>query len=164
METEALFAYNQIANNYNCHKKNLQSISTSKVISWTSFDPVKKTYTVNGDNYFTQLSADAGAVLRSPNRLQDNTYNTAVLTELHSFALVLSGAEYIFDTSDTSVNYATWYKSGGIYFEPNNSFAHVGAIANNQVYSTHGLVNSNGISGKLYTHILIQTRNINQLF
>lgn len=150
MESEALLAYNQIANNYNCHKRNLQRVNKNRIVSWTSFDPIKKTYTINGDNYYTQLSSDAGAVLRSPNRLQDNTYNTAVFTELHALALQLQGAEFIFDISDTSVDYATWYKSGGVYFTPNNSFAHVPAIADSQVYSTHGLVNSNGISGKLY--------------
>ncbi|KAG2212345.1 hypothetical protein INT47_001705 [Mucor saturninus] len=146
MESEALLAYNQIANNYNCHKRNLQRVNKNKIVSWTSFDPIKKTYTINGDNYYTQLSSDAGAVLRSPNRLQDNTYNTAVFTELHALALQLQGAEFIFDISDTSVDYNTWYKSGGVYFTPNNSFAHVPAIADSQVYSTHGLVNSNGIS------------------
>lgn len=150
MEAEALLAYNQIANNYNCHKKNLLSISTSKTVSWTSFDPVKKTYTINSDNYYTQLSSDAGAVLRSPNRLQDNTFTTTNPTELHLLALSLSGAEFIFDTSDTSVSYASWYASGGIYFEPNNSFAHVGAIDNNQVYTINGLLNAKGVSGMLY--------------
>lgn len=149
MELKAYQTYSQIVNNYNCHKNNLGTVASSpKIVSWTAYDAIHGVYTVHGDNYFTQLAQDAGAVLRAPNKLQENNFNTNDTVALHSLALALQGSDYIIDTSLPSVNYDTWYSKGGTYFTPNNSFAHIGAIANNQVYSYNGLVSANNLSGK----------------
>lgn len=148
METEAFTAYNQIATDYDCHKSNLGRAPSPKGIAWTSFDPIAKKYTINGDHYYEQLSQDAGGKLVTNNRLQDHTFSTGTI-DLDSLSKALNLGEYIIDTSHPNVTYQSWYTSGGEFFNPDSSAAYpvIKAIANKQVYTMNGLLNSFGASG-----------------
>jgi ABC-type Fe3+-hydroxamate transport system substrate-binding protein len=152
LELEAFQAYSEISNNYNCHKQNLGTISSPKLVSWTTFDATQNMYTVHADNYYSQLAQDAGATLRAPNRLQDNNFMANSTVDLHTMAQSIQGSEYIIDNSLPSVNYTTWYQKAVTFFAPNSSYAHVNAIADNKVYSNNGLVNGNNASGKYWIY------------
>lgn len=149
MESEAFAAYSQIEVNYNCHKEKLGKTSTPKGISWTSFDPVAKIYTINGDQYYDQLSQDAGGKLVLNNRLQDHTFKTD-MRDLDLLSKALNLGEYIIDISDPNVTYQTWYTNGHEFFNPdsNDAYPVIKAIVNKQVYTMNGLLNSFGASGK----------------
>lgn len=147
MEAQAFSIYNQIENDYECHRQNLGTIYNRKGISWTTFNPVAKTYTTNGDHYYDQLSQDAGATLITNNRLQDHTFNTDPVG-LNLLVKALVSADIIIDTSDPKVNYTNWFDAGGLYFKPGSSFGTVKALDNKQVYTMHGLLNTYGASGK----------------
>ncbi|KAI9364120.1 hypothetical protein BD770DRAFT_462691, partial [Pilaira anomala] len=159
LEAQAFSIYNQIVNDYECHRQNLGTIYNRKGISWTTFNPVAKTYTTNGDHYYDQLSQDAGATLITNNRLQDHTFNTDPVG-LNLLVKALVSADIIIDTSDPKVNYTNWFDAGGLYFKPGSSFGAVKALDNKQVYTMHGLLNTYGASGKdknkyMYTTQLI---------
>ncbi|GAA5802628.1 hypothetical protein HPULCUR_008101 [Helicostylum pulchrum] len=147
MESEAFAAYSQIEVNYNCHKEKLGKTSTPKGISWTSFDPVAKIYTINGDQYYDQLSQDAGGKLVLNNRLQDHTFKTD-MRDLDLLSKALNLGEYIIDISDPNVTYQTWYTNGHEFFNPdsNDAYPVIKAIVNKQVYTMNGLLNSFGAS------------------
>jgi ABC-type Fe3+-hydroxamate transport system substrate-binding protein len=127
----------------------LGDVASPAVVSWTGFDPTHNVYTVYSDNYYTQLAQDAGAVLRAPNKLQENSFDSKSPVTLFQLAQAIQSADYLIDKSQPSLTYDTWLSNGGLYFTPNNSYTHVNAIANNKVYTYNGLVSANNVSGKL---------------
>jgi hypothetical protein len=60
MEVKASAIYNQISNDYNCHKHNLGLVSTPKPVAFTSYEESTSTYTVHREAYYHELAADAG--------------------------------------------------------------------------------------------------------
>lgn len=170
LEETSVSVYNQLANNYACHKNNVAAISTSVPIAWTTYDPALKLYTVRREIYYTQLVKDAGNVgvkgggigithnvffffflilggsLAPINVAQSNLFNMSVFVDHQRLAQALHGAKYIIDGSATQVEY-TSYLAGNDLFSANNRY-NVTALLENQVFSTNGLVNSNNVSGK----------------
>ncbi|KAI9485232.1 MAG: hypothetical protein EXX96DRAFT_544373 [Benjaminiella poitrasii] len=152
LEIKAFSIYNQISNNYNCHKDNiLNSISSSrKGVSWTTYLPDNRLYIVHSDIYYSQLVHDAGGHLEATNVAQEDTFQANVTVKQLALANALHGAEFIIDTSSSDVDYTTWLNGNAHYFTDDNSvesrIQQVPAIVNHKVYTINGLINNNRIA------------------
>ncbi|KAI8092141.1 uncharacterized protein B0P05DRAFT_524918 [Gilbertella persicaria] len=153
LELKSSSIYNQIVNNYNCHKNNL--VSNNIPVSFTTFDPSHSLFTVHSDIYYHQLVQDAGGRLVATNVAQPDTFQVNVSTDQLNLAIALRGAEFIMDTSVPSLDYDTWLTADKPYFTADNKYTEVGAVNNNKVYTVHRLVNTNHISGKYNQNIYL---------
>ncbi|KAI7899381.1 uncharacterized protein BX663DRAFT_441361 [Cokeromyces recurvatus] len=155
LELKAFSIYSQISNNYECHKHNLINMKTSsrKGVSWTTYSPSNKLYTVHSDLYYFQLTQDAGGHLEATNVAQGDTFQTDITIDQLALVNALHGAEYIIDTSSIEIDYSTWLNGNALYFTKNDSIQsrirQVPAIVNHKVYSMNGLVSKNHISGNM---------------
>lgn len=146
LELKAFSIYTQIADNYNCHKHNAESIATTrKGVSWTKYDPSAHLFTVQSKTYYEQLSHDAGGRLVSTNVAQGDIFHTNSTTDLVPLANALRGADFIIDASTLDVDYTKWISANSMYFTGQNGIQKVNAIVNNKVYSINGLVSNNQI-------------------
>lgn len=55
----AMNVYQNIQNQYNCHKSNFAHVG-QKLLAWVNYDPAASTWHINTDKYHNTLLSDAG--------------------------------------------------------------------------------------------------------
>ncbi|OBZ90050.1 hypothetical protein A0J61_01905 [Choanephora cucurbitarum] len=147
LELKSSAVYNQIVNNYNCHKDNLARLGYSpKGVAWTTFESSDSLFTLHSDVYYHQLTMDANAHLVATNMAQPDVFQVNITIQQMNLATALRGADYILDTSQTSLMFDNWIRAGQSYFAAGNPYIEIPAINQHKVYTVNRLINANQVS------------------
>ncbi|KAF7722660.1 hypothetical protein EC973_002870 [Apophysomyces ossiformis] len=142
-EGRAFVYFNDIMNNYLCHKNNLANAPSQTYVAWTKYDAPTKTWKLLRDPYYQQLMADAGVA----KLLQPNSAQSADFTNLFEFHVQMQHAESVIDLTPMEYlgdkePYLQWLTLGGFnndtdnYMEPFKE--------KKRVFRMDGLTNANG--------------------
>ncbi|KAI7903022.1 uncharacterized protein BX663DRAFT_551878 [Cokeromyces recurvatus] len=138
IEQRGLDIFTSISDKYQCHQSNLKKAGTKK-IAWTTYDVIKKVWTLNYDLYTSKLIQDAGFELIGVNKRTTSFQN---ITLFHN---QLQNVEYIIDNTDflkSEISYADWLSA--IELTPNSNKYDFLTLQN--VYRTDNLISASGFS------------------